>query len=57
MELFLGRKLLTPFERLTFTKHKLYEREKADFDIPLTEAQEALEKAHVKQAKYYNYRR
>lgn len=53
-ELFLGRKLLTPFERMTFTENQLSAREKADLNKIIAEAQKAVEKAQERQAKYYN---
>lgn len=54
--MFLGRKLLTPCERITFTENQLDEREKADLDKVIAEAQEALEKSQERHAKY-NVRR
>lgn len=52
-----GTKLLTPFERISFTENQLSERVKPDFDKLISEAHKALEQVHAKQAKCYNLRR
>lgn len=61
-ELLLGRKLLTPFERISFTENQLSEREREYFTMIteaklITEALKSLEQAQANQAKFYNLRR